>query len=138
MSSSTKEFIEHVQLATTDWGNLTQASGGILKPEKCSVYLMDYKFVRGQAKLKCLCDLPESSSYITDGERLLPSHIHVPQLDGPSLSKVTHDVTTASKMLGTHWSPAGNSVMHVEHMAQKVLDWVDHLRTRLLPCRDEW
>ncbi len=56
---SFEELIDHVQTATTDWGNLTQASGGILKPEKCSVYLLNYKFVGGRAKMKHLCDLPE-------------------------------------------------------------------------------
>jgi hypothetical protein len=29
--TSPEELIEHVQQATMDWGNLTQASGGILK-----------------------------------------------------------------------------------------------------------
>ena len=78
---SFEELIDHVQTATTDWGNLTQASGGTLKPEKCSVYLLDYKFVGGWAKMKHLRDLPEHIFYVTDGERLLLSHIHVPQPD---------------------------------------------------------
>jgi hypothetical protein len=42
-SMAPEELIEYVQVATTDWGNLSQASGGILKPTKCSVYLMLYK-----------------------------------------------------------------------------------------------
>ena len=42
-----KELIQYVQHATTDYGKLAQASGGILKAGKCSVYFMDYKFVRG-------------------------------------------------------------------------------------------
>ncbi len=57
--TSPEELIEHVQQATTDWGNLTQASGGILKAGKCSAYFMDYKFIHGRAKIKSLCDLPE-------------------------------------------------------------------------------
>ena len=135
---SSEDLIEHVQRATTDWGNLTQASGGILKPEKCSVYLLDYKYVRGRAKMKSLRDLPEPLSYITDGDRLLPSHIQVPQPEGPPVPIVTYDVTTSSKMLGTHWSPAGTSATHVEHMVQKGLDWVDLLRTKPLLSRDAW
>ncbi len=88
--------------------------------------------------MKRLHDLPEPSSYVTDGKRLLPLHIHVPQPNRPSVPIVTNNVATASKMLGTFWSPAGNSVTHVEHMVQKGLDWVDHLRTKPLPCRDAW
>ncbi len=136
--SSSEELIDHVQTATTDWGNLTQASGGTLKPEKCSVYLLDYKFVGGWAKMKCLRDLSEPTSYVTDGKRLLPSHIHVPQPDRPPVPIMTLDVTTASKMLGTCWSPTGNWDMHVEYMVQKGLNWVDRLWTKPLPCRDAW
>jgi hypothetical protein len=33
-----EELIVHVQMATTDYGQLAQASGGILKAKKCSVY----------------------------------------------------------------------------------------------------
>jgi hypothetical protein len=42
-----EELIQYVQQATTDWGKLAQASGGILKAGKCLVYFLDYKFVRG-------------------------------------------------------------------------------------------
>ncbi len=45
--TSPEELIKHVQNATTDWGNLSQASRGILKPAKFSMYLMVYKFVWG-------------------------------------------------------------------------------------------
>jgi hypothetical protein len=44
-----KELIEHVQWATIDYGPLAQATGGILKEKKCSVYLLDLKFVRDHA-----------------------------------------------------------------------------------------
>jgi hypothetical protein len=135
---SSKELIDHVQTATTDWGNFTQASGGILKPEKCSVYLVDYKFVGSHAKMKHLRGLPEPSAYVTDGKTMLPSHIQVPQPNGLPVPIVTHDVTIASKMLGTFWSPAGNCVMRVEYTVQKGLDWMDCLWTKPLPCRDVW
>jgi hypothetical protein len=64
--SSPEELIEHVQQATMDWGNLTQASGGILKAQKCSAYFMDYKFNRGRAKMKSRRDLPEPTQYISE------------------------------------------------------------------------
>jgi hypothetical protein len=62
---------------------------------------------------------------------MLPSHITIPQPTGPDLPIITHKVTTASKMLGVHFSLARNSATHVEHMVQKGLDWVDCLRTKL-------
>jgi hypothetical protein len=35
-------LIAHIQQANMDYGHLAQASGGILKKKKCSVYFMDY------------------------------------------------------------------------------------------------
>ena len=132
------ELVAHVQQATTDWAHLAQASGGILKDAKCSVYFLDYIYKNGRARMKSLDDLPSPSKYILEGGILLPSHISIPQPVGPDAPIVTHDVATASKMLGVHFSPAGNSSTHVEHMVQKGLDWVDCLRTKPLLRSDAW
>jgi hypothetical protein len=51
-SADPYKLVAHVQRATTDYTNLAQAIGGILKGAKCSVYFLDYKFVRGQARMK--------------------------------------------------------------------------------------
>ena len=51
-----------------------------------------------------------------------PSHIRIPQPEGPDALIVTHEVTTASKLLGVHFSRVGNSLTHVDHMVQKGLD----------------
>ncbi len=107
-----------------------------MKDAKCSVYFLDYKFVRGWAKMKSLSNLPEPSLYISVGNKLCPLHISIPQPVGPDAPIITHDVTTASKMLGVHFSPAGNSLTHVKHMVQKGLDWVDCLLSKPLPRRD--
>jgi len=133
-----EELVAHIQQAATDYTNLAQASGGILKDSKCSIYFLDYKFVQGRARLKSLGDLPEPVWYILVGDKLCPSHITIPQPVGPDAPIVTHDVTTALKMLGVHFSPAGNSLTHVEHMVQKGLDWVDCLLSKPLPRRDAW
>jgi hypothetical protein len=131
--TSPEDLIEYVQKATTDWGNLAQASGGILKAGKSLAYFMDYNFNKGRAKLKSLQDLPEPNSYIMDEGKLLPSHISIPQPVGCNVPIVTHNVTTATKMLGYNFTPAGNSVTHMESMVQKGLDWVDSLLTKPLP-----
>jgi hypothetical protein len=41
-------------------------------------------------------------------------------------------------MLGVHFSPAGNSSVHVENMVQKGLDWVDCLKTKPVSRNDAW
>jgi hypothetical protein len=137
-SMTPEELIEYVQDATTDWGNLSQASGGILKPAKCSVYLMLYKYINGRAQLKSVLDLPPPVTYINEGVILFLLHITIPQPDGPAVGIATHDVSTASKMLVVHFSPAGNSATHVKHVVQKGLDWADCLQTKPLPCHDTW
>ena len=109
-------LVLHVQEATRDYGLLAQASGGILKEKKCSVYFLDYKVVRGRFWLKSLCDLPEPRTYIEEEGRHYPAHIWIPQPDGLNVFIETHDVTTALKMLGVHFSPAGSSTTHVDRM----------------------
>jgi hypothetical protein len=41
-------------------------------------------------------------------------------------------------MLGVHFSPASNSITHIDHMVQKGLDWVGCLRTKPVSCSDAW
>jgi hypothetical protein len=112
--------------------------GGILNAGKCSVYFLDYKFVSGRARIKSLGGLPEPTGLIKLDCKLLPSHISIPQPDGPDARIVTHDVTTASKVLGINFTPSGDSFTHVESMVQKGLDWVDCLHTKPLSRRDAW
>ncbi len=128
-------LIAYVQQATMDYGHLVQASGSILKEKKCSVYFMDYIYDCGQARLKTLQELPPPRVYVTDNGRTYPSHICLPQPDGPNAPIKTHNVPVMSKMLGVHFSLAGNSGTHVNHMVQKGLDWVDYFRTKPLLSR---
>jgi hypothetical protein len=88
--------------------------------------------------MKLLSILPAPKCYIAEDGKMLPSHILIPQPEGPDLPIVTHDVHTASKMLGVHFSPAGNLTTHVNNMVQKGLDWVDCLRTKPGWCTPTW
>jgi hypothetical protein len=51
---------------------------------------------------------------------------------------ITHDIRTASKMMRVHFSPAGNSSVHMEHIIQKGLDWVDCLHTKPVSRSNSW
>ena len=138
-ATTDEELIEQVQKAGDDWGHLSQESGGILKPEKCSLYLLSYKFVRGRARLKSLADLPSAQAEVLTKEgKVAPAHITVPQPDGTKAYIQTHEVTDASKMLGLYFAPCGNSTTHIEKMRQKGLDWADCLAAKPLSRRDAW
>jgi hypothetical protein len=121
-----------------DYGSLAQVSVGILKEKKCLVYFLDYKFIPGSTRMKLLEDLPPPRAYITDKGQTYPSHICIPLPTGPDALIKTHDVATASKMLGVHFSPASNTSTHINHMVQKGLDWVDCLQTKLVSCSNAW
>jgi hypothetical protein len=68
-----------------------------------------------------------SKGYATNDGHTYSSHISISLPEGPDVPVETYDAMTASKMLGIHFSPARNSSMHVEHMVQKGMDWVDCL-----------
>ncbi len=88
--------------------------------------------------MKLLQDLLAPRCYITNGENMLPLHITIPKPVDPAVSIITHNVTTASKMLGVYFSLAGNSATHVKHMVQKGLEWVDCLCTTPVSRNDAW
>ncbi len=73
-----------------------------------------------------------------DNGHTYPSHISIPQPEGPDVPIETHNSTTALKMLGIHFLPAGNSSTHVEHMVQKGMDWIDCLRTKPVFRGNAW
>ena len=52
VNTTDRELFVQVQAATTDWGHIAQASGGALKPEKCYVYFLSYRFINGKVRLK--------------------------------------------------------------------------------------
>ena len=142
-TTDNEELIEHVQSATTDFGQLAQASGGYLKAEICFVYSLAYHTVRGITKLKPLSKIREPKALVEvktkDGKISLDlGHICVPQPEGDPVYIVTKDVKDPSKMLGVQFVPAGNGVPRMEMMREEGLDWEDKLQSRPLPTRNVW
>jgi hypothetical protein len=88
--------------------------------------------------MKLLTNLPAPLWYFSKDGHMQPSHITIPQLVGPELPIITHNLTSASKMLCVHFSPAGNYSTYIEQMLQKGLGWVDALRTKPVSRHDTW
>jgi hypothetical protein len=84
-----EELVEHVQRATTDYGRLAIASGGMLKEKKCSVYFMDYKKINGRFRLKRLDELAAPRLYIMEEGQMIPSHIGMVQANEGEQSNVS-------------------------------------------------
>ena len=128
-----EEFIEQVQQATMSWRMLVHVTGKIIKPQKCGVYFQtyNYKFVRGQPKLKNPKDLPPPIWYVTrEDESVAPAHITVPQPDGSTALIPTMEVMEFSKGLGVLFNVAGDGTDHLINMKKKGLTW----RGKLLIC----
>ena len=102
-----------LQEAVISWGNLLNATGGALKPAKCSFYLISFRWK-------------------TDGTWLFEQNelkadfaLGVPMADG-SLEEIKHlPVTKAIKTLGSMTCPAGNSLAAIEKMKKQGQEWVD-------------
>jgi hypothetical protein len=135
---SPEELITHVQQVTwimAVWHRPPGASSR--RRNVCSIFLIK-KFICGHAWMKSLKNLPPPRAYITDEGWTYLSHICIPQPTVPDTPIKTHDVATTSKMLGVHFSPAGNSSTHINQMVQKGLDWVNCLHTKPVSQSNAW
>ena len=137
LTTTAAELVNQVQAATTDWGMLTQATGGALKPEKCFLYLFHYNFEKGRAKMKTLRQLPRPLTHVVLATGPpQPSHITVPQPNGDAASIPTIDCKTDMEMLGIFFAPASDGTAHIQQMCKKGFTWADRLKAKPLPTRD--
>jgi hypothetical protein len=97
---SDEEFLQLVQSATNDWAGLVHMTGGLLKPQKCFWYMLDWIWERGKAHLKTLYELPQNPLYI-------------PQLDGTRVPIQLKAISDPGKKLGVYTCPMGNFSYHI-------------------------
>jgi hypothetical protein len=99
---STADVHERLQESVINWGKLLIAMGGALKPEKCSYYLISFKW---NANGTWLYDQNELNPHFTLG---------VPMADG-SLEEIQHlPISKAIKTLGSMMCPLGSSVSAIK------------------------
>ena len=139
-----EELLAQAQDEVDAWAHLAQATGAILKQEKCSIQPLLWKFVRGRARMKHIADMPEPTTWVRLPDKsgklgpLQPSHISIPQPDGSRAPIATLNPDVAAKMLGYHFAPFSDSSDHVDKMVTKGIEWCDQLTARPLPPRDAW
>jgi hypothetical protein len=113
---------ERLQEAVINWGKLLIATGGALKPEKCSYYLISFKW---KANETWLYDQNELNPHFTLG---------MPMADA-SLEEIEHlPISKAIKTLGSMTCPLGNSVLAIEQMKTLGQEWVDRVLASSLSC----
>ena len=102
-----------LQESVINWGCLLIATGGALKPSKCSFYLISFKWkADGTWVYKDDVNQPDLA-------------IGIPLADN-SLAEIEHlPVSSALKILGSMTYPTGSSATALGRMQQQGQEWVD-------------
>ena len=127
--TQTESVIEahgHLQESIINWGNLLLATGGALKPAKCSYYLVSFRWKSDGSWTYELNELNEDLA------------IGVPMLDG-SLERIEHLLcNSAINTLGSMTCPSSSSAAALDRMRQQIQDWVDRVLASTLSCQNLW
>ncbi len=115
-----------LQVSVDNWGQLLIATGGALKPIKCSYYLISFRWKK---------DGTWTYQDNTDDDEL---RIFVPMADGSKAQIEQLPVTKAIKTLGSMTCPTGCSKAALEQMQQQGQEWVDRVISGKNNRRNMW
>jgi len=120
------EAHSRLQESVINWGSLLIATGGALKPEKCSYYLISFKW-------------KADGTWVYKNNAIRPDlAIGVPLADG-SLAEIEHlPVESAIQTLGSMTCPTGSSAAALGRMQQQGQEWVDRVKSGKLSHRNMW
>jgi hypothetical protein len=120
-----EEFLQIVQSATNDWAGLVQATGEMLKPQKCFWYMLGWIWKKCKARLKTLYELPQTPLYI-------------PQLDITPVPIQLKTVSDPKQKFGVYTCSTGKFSHHVAQLLTTGLEYSERLGAWRLPTRDAW
>ncbi len=120
------EAHSRLQESVINWGRLLIATGGALKPGKCSYYLISFKW-------------KADGTWVFEDNVIHPDlPIGVPLADG-SLVEIEHlPVSSAIKTLGSMTCPTGSSAAALGCMQQQGQEWADRVKSGKLSRRNVW
>ncbi len=114
------------QASIDNWGELLLATGGALKPAKCSHYFISFEW---------------KSDGTWRYSKNEPSHnlvIKVPMADGTTEPIEHLSIGTAVKTLGFMTCPSGDNSATTQQMRKIGQEWVDRVKSGHLSRRDVW
>jgi len=112
------------QDATTSWGKLLLATGGVLKPPKCFYYFLNYEWQDDGSWEMCeMADLPP---------------LTVPLPDGTDQEIKQLPIDESAKTLGVWTNPAGDCLKQLEVIQEKLETWTNRLTAGKLPAKWAW
>jgi hypothetical protein len=115
-----------LQDAIYNWGQLLIATGGALKPAKCSYYLMSF------------CWKPDGTWAYEDNTEKEELKIGVPLVDGSMVTIEQLAVNKAIKTLGLMTCPSGSNTAAIERMQQQGQEWVDRVISGKIGRQNMW
>ena len=116
----------NLQEAVINWGRLLIATGGALKPEKCSYYLISFDWKKdGTWKYNSCVDDEEMT-------------ILVPMADGSYEPIEQLPLTTAIKTLGSMTCPTGSNTSSFLRMQEQGQGWIDRVINGKVGRRSVW
>ncbi len=121
-----EEAHARLQESVINWGRILLATGGALKPAKCSFYLLSFQW---KADGSWVYKLNKSNLYYSLG---------VPMADG-SLEEIEHlPCSLALKTLGSMTCLTGSNTAALDRMRSQGQEWVDRVLTSTLSRRNMW
>ena len=119
---SAEQAFQGLQNSVINWGKLLIATGGALKPSKCSCYLISFKFKKDG-----------SWSYEANESEW---ELVVPLANG-EVKEIEHlSVSSAIKTLGSMTCPSGDNTAALERMVSQAEEWHNRLLVNWLSRRD--
>ena len=119
---STEQAFEGLQNSIINWGKLLIATGGALKPSKCSCYLISFKFKKdGTWSYEANESEWEMVVPLANGEEKAIEHL---------------SVSTAIKTLGSMTCPSGDNTAALARMVSQAEAWHSRLLANWLSRRD--
>ena len=119
---STEQAFEGLQNSIINWGKLLIATGGALKPSKCSCYLISFKFKK-------------DGTWIYEANESEWEMV-VPLANGEEKAIEHLSVSTAIKTLGSMTCPSGDNTAALARMVSQAEEWHSRLLANWLSRRD--
>jgi hypothetical protein len=114
------------QASIDNWGKLLLATGGALKPAKCSHYFISFEWKS------------DGTWRYSNNESSNDLVIKVPMADGTTEPIEHLSVNTAVKTLGFMTCPSGDNSAATQQMRKIGQEWVDRVKSGHLSRRDVW
>jgi exonuclease III len=123
VADSTQQVARKMQVTLNTWTASTGVTGGILAPQKCWWYLVNFEYKRG--RWNACSPRRESQLWIKSNGK-----------DKTLVSRL--EPTQGMNMLGVYLAPDGNTQDHVSYLRRKAEQWAENMRHSTVNREEVW